>query len=339
MLLPMNIKSALKLEDLGHETNCIILPNSKENITKIALDIGGSLVKLVYFTPLPNAKNGGHLNFIKFETHHIERCIDFIRNLIVEKTLNEKPFVKATGGGSYLYSSKFLKELGIEFERRDEMECLIRDGVYTHIQAEPKQFEVTHILGDLFPFMLVNIGTGVNVLKVSDHNKFERISGTSLGGGTLLGLNSLLTEANSFDELLELCERGDHRNVDMLVGDIYGKDYSKVGLKSTSIASSMGKIFRCGMTRDKKFKSEDISKSLLMMICNNIGEIAYLNAQIYNLKRVYFGGYFIRGHPIIMRTLSAAINFWSKGEIKAYYLRHEGYLGAVGALLGPNGQL
>lgn len=39
------------------------------------------------------------------------------------------------------------------------------------------------------------------------------------------------------------------------------------------------------------------------------------------------------GHPITMNTLSYAINFWSQGTMKALFLRHEGYLGAVGAFL------
>ena len=34
-----------------------------------------------------------------------------------------------------------------------------------------------------------------------------------------------------------------------------------------------------------------------------------------------------------MATLSYAIKFWSKGEKSAFFLRHEGYLGAVGAFL------
>ena len=34
-----------------------------------------------------------------------------------------------------------------------------------------------------------------------------------------------------------------------------------------------------------------------------------------------------------MNTLSYAIKFWSKGTKKAYFLRHEGYLGSVGAFL------
>lgn len=34
-----------------------------------------------------------------------------------------------------------------------------------------------------------------------------------------------------------------------------------------------------------------------------------------------------------MHTLSFGMRFWSKGTKKAYFLRHEGYLGAVGAFL------
>ena len=50
-----------------------------------------------------------------------------------------------------------------------------------------------------FPFLLVNIGSGVSIVKVTDYGQFERISGTSLGGGTLWGILSMLTQAESFD--------------------------------------------------------------------------------------------------------------------------------------------
>lgn len=69
-----------------------------------------------------------------------------------------------------------------------------------------------------------------------------------------------------------------------------------------------------------------------MKCSNNIGQIAYLNAQQHAIKRIYFGGCFIRGHPITMNTLSYAIQFWSKGTMKALFLRHEGHLGAIGAV-------
>jgi len=74
-------------------------------------------------------------------------------------------------------------------------------------------------------------------------------------------------------EMLELSERGDNSMVDMLVGDIYGQDYSRLGLKSTMIASSFGKVFKKGGGK-RQFSAEDISKSLLYAISNNIGQIA-----------------------------------------------------------------
>lgn len=180
------------------------------------------------------------------------------------------------------------------------------------------------------PCLLVNIGSGVSVIKVDEDGSFERVSGTSLGGGTLWGLLSLLTGARSFDEMLAFSERGDNATVDMLVGDIYGQDYSKLGLKSTMIASSFGKVFKKGQEKGK-FSPEDISKSLLYAISNNIGQIAFMNAEKYGLDRIYFGGCFIRGHAATIATLSYAIRFWSKGTKRALFLRHEGFLGAIGA--------
>ena len=76
--------------------------------------------------------------------------------------------------------------------------------------------------------------------------------------------------------MLELSERGDNSTVDMLVGDIYGQDYSKLGLKSTMIASTFGKVFKKGGEKGK-FSPEDISKSLLYAVSNNIGQIAYVD--------------------------------------------------------------
>lgn len=40
---------------------------------------------------------------------------------------------------------------------------------------------------------------------------------------------------------------------------------------------------------------------------------------------------------ISMRVLSYAVNFWSKNETEAVFLKHEGCLGALGALLKGTG--
>lgn len=55
-----------------------------------------------------------------------------------------------------------------------------------------------------------------------------------------------------------------------------------------------------------------MAKSLLHMISNDIGQLACLYARLHRLDRVYFGGFFIRGHPVTMRTITYSINFFSK---------------------------
>jgi pantothenate kinase len=75
-----------------------------------------------------------------------------------------------------------------------------------------------------FPYLVVNIGTGVSILKVTGPGRAERVSGTSLGGGTYWGLCRLLTSCSTYEEVLNYAEQGNANVVDMLVKDIYGGD-------------------------------------------------------------------------------------------------------------------
>lgn len=351
-------------------------------LTNNCFEIGGSLAKIVYFTK--NATGpGGRLNFTKFETDKLDDYMDFLRGIVMQsgndasidssidvntdaRKKQKNLHIMATGGGSYKFYDQMREKLNVQVTREDEMGCLIAgldffiteipEEVFCYSEQDPMSFAEAR--PNIYPYLLVNIGSGVSMIKVLGPQKFERIGGSSLGGGTLWGLLSLLTDARSYDDMLAMAGRGDNTKVDMLVGDIYGGEYSRIGLKSSTIASSFGKVFkqvRRGQAEaDAKqaeegegekegesekfdkfegFKGEDISRSLLYTISNNIGQIAYLQARFHGLEHIYFGGSYICGHPITMHTLSYAINFWSQGEKTAYFLRHEGYLGAVGAFL------
>jgi pantothenate kinase len=318
------------------ETSEIILPWLNFPISVLALDIGGSLAKVVYFE---KADKGGILHFYKYETIKIHECLEFIKQLF--KSLTEELIIMATGGGSHKYFDLIKEELGIELLRIDEMQTLIMGlNFLSSLEYEVFTFDQRRDTPVIFcnpnpsyPYILVNIGSGVSIIKVSQPGSYERISGTSLGGGTLCGLLSLLTDAENYDEMLELSLKGDNKNVDMLVGDIYGGDYSKIGLKGSTIASTFGKVFKLSRENRKELRQEDIASSLLYLLSNNIGQIAYLNAQAHGIYRIYFSGFFIRNHAITMNTISYAINYWSKGTMEALFLKHEGYLGAIGAFL------
>jgi type II pantothenate kinase len=190
-----------------------------------------------------------------------------------------------------------------------------------------------------YPYMLVTIGTGVSILRVDGPRKHERVSGSTIGGGTYWGLIRLLTDIDDFEHVMRLAEQGDATKVDMMVGDIYGNKsdaLEKLGLPSNLVASSFGKL----VAKDDPangLKEEDLARALLLMVTNNIGQVAYLNAKLHNTPRIYFVGNFLRQNNISQRRLAYAIDFWSKGEMEALFLEHEGYFGALGAFLLSQG--
>ncbi|CDK26905.1 unnamed protein product [Kuraishia capsulata CBS 1993] len=365
------------------ETKDIALPYHNEPVNHVSLDIGGSLSKFVYFTK-DGANGGGRLNFYKVDSSRIDELIGFIKSVLVkhydydpdlvpEGAESDKVVIVATGGGAFKFNQQLRMRLKCRIQKEDELHCLIvgldffiteiPNEIFVYDSSDPEVFLNENLDPDadkesIYPYLLVNIGSGCSMIKVTGPGpeNFVRVGGSSLGGGTLWGLLSLLTSANDFDEMLSMAEKGDNETVDLLVGDIYGMgSHNKIGLKDNHIASSFGKVFKkvfneedpaiesqqhqqhnnadARLARIAQFREEDISRSLLYAVSNNIGQISYLQAQRYNLKKIYFAGSYISGHAQTIHTLSYAINFWSNGTKRAYFLKHEGYLGSMGAFL------
>ena len=103
-----------------------------------------------------------------------------------------------------------------------------------------------HVLSNsMYPYLLIIIGTGVSILRVDGPRQHERVSGSTIGGGTYWGLCRLLTDVETFEDVMNLSARGDPTKVDMMVGDIYGNDSNaleKLGLPPQFVASSFGKL-------------------------------------------------------------------------------------------------
>lgn len=161
------------------------------------------------------------------------------------------------------------------------LDTLLNGGAMRPDVEEPLELE-REWPTPLFPLLLVNIGSGVSVLRVegfkrtedtrngggggssgsggggsgsgsslratgasSSRVNFRRVGGTACGGATFLGLAKLLTRRPdmSFDEALELASAGDSSYVDKLVGDIYGEEGSAaLGLPASLTAASFGKL-------------------------------------------------------------------------------------------------
>ncbi|KAI9922647.1 hypothetical protein PsorP6_001339 [Peronosclerospora sorghi] len=291
---------------------------------------------------------GGTIHFINFPTAKMDAITDFVRRRFFHRYIKT---IACTGGGAFKFSSLFESRLGIELEKEDEMDALIKglnfvlwhapNECYTFVNVVP----ATHGLGsatktilpkpdkhDLYPFLLVNIGSGVSILKITGESNYERVSGTSLGGGTFLGLCRALSKLRTFDEAMDASVDGDSNSVDMTVGDIYGSNgYKQFQLSPDTLASSFGKVGARNLPHSPR--DADIACSLLFMITQNLGQLAFLNARRVNTQRIYFSGNFLRHNELACRQLAFAISFWSKGDMQAQFFHHEGFFGALGAFL------
>ncbi|CAI9741639.1 4' [Octopus vulgaris] len=365
--------SWLQRQEESVQTKPIELPSEKvfknlKNAQRIAIDIGGSLAKIAYCSlvhqksflvseEVPNKSTSIYevsetdeyvprLYFIQFETKYIETCIDYIQeNLLKSTNALKTKSIKATGGGSWKHKDLIEKKLGLELSMENEVNCLIKgcnfllknipDEAFIFQRYQDPECKFQGVDSILYPFLLVNIGSGVIITKVESENKYEWVGGTATGGATFWGLGSLLTKGKSFNELLLLAEEGNSQNVDMLVKDIYGLNTTALNLPAELLASSFGKApyLRHDITDDANYKSADAISSLLFLICNDIGQISSLYAELHHCNKIYFGGGFIRSNPLTMHILSGSIKYWSKAKTEALFLRHEGYLGAVGSFL------
>ena len=81
---------------------------------------------------------------------------------------------------------------------------------------------------------------------------------------------------------------------------------------------------------------QHLARATLVTITNNIGSVARMWAVNEKINRVVFVGNFTCQYSLD-ETFGICPGLLSKGQLKALFLEHEGYSGAVGTLLGlPN---
>lgn len=73
---------------------------------------------------------------------------------------------------------------------------------------------------ELETYILTNVGTGTSIHYVQK-DRHERIGGTGVGGGTLMGLSQLLTGLSSYNEIVSKVPLGNREKIDLKVSDIY----------------------------------------------------------------------------------------------------------------------
>ena len=168
-------------------------------------------------------------------------------------------------------------------------------------------------------YLLVSLGTGTSILEI-DGVAFQRIGGTALGGGTLLGLARLLCRAESFAEAAALAARGERGRVDLLVRDIYPE--GGIELPPDLTAANFAKL--------ASNEPADLAHALMGLLGENIGIPCTAVAHARGIDTLVFGGSSLEANPTLQEILRQTVQM---GGREARILPGGAFCGAVGAAL------
>jgi type II pantothenate kinase len=269
-------------------------------VQAIGIDVGGTLTKVAFFD------QNHQLNLLHFPSSDLHIVSEWITSY------KEDIQIGLTGGRAeqlktFLRSHENLHYL-VEFDATIA-------GVNYQLKKDNHQFTEA---------VITNIGTGTSIhsLKGSEH---ERIAGTGIGGGTLLGMSALMTGIHQFDEIVKFSAAGSRSEVDMLVSDIYFGN--KTPIDGGLTASNFGDAgLRPLMERSK----EDVLATVQGLVGEVISTLSIQCAFAEEVEHiVYIGSTLAHNKP-----LQKIIGDYTKRKNRTpIFLRDNGYSGAIGALL------
>ncbi|PFH37606.1 fumble protein [Besnoitia besnoiti] len=261
------------------------------------------------------------IRFTYFRTKDVASLLSFLR---AYGFAQPGGILRATGGGAHKFGPLFMQKLGVQLKKRDEMESIMKglvclasstNSVFRFDLQHKKRIHV-HVTTPLYPFLVVNIGSGVSILKATGPSSFVRITGTCIGGGTVLGLARLLFHAKTFKQVVKLSERGTDL-LDLKVGDLFGDAAGSRCLPADTLASSFGRLYLMTFQEDgnllrKNLRKEDIARSLIHMVSYNLGYLAYLVGTAHGVRRIFFAGKYINNHAFTMESITHGVNFYMR---------------------------
>ena len=242
----------------------------------IGIDIGGSTTDAVLLAePLrvvtveandPVAAAAGALGTLVIDLHH---------------RLSDITAITVTGSGARLLGDDLL---GVPVRKASEMTAI---GVGGSTLAGKQEA------------LVVSMGTGTAMVSVKGSD-IRHVSGTGVGGGTLLGLSKHLLNVARLETLEQMAERGDLSRIDLTVGDLAG---GPVGhLPADATASNFGKL-------SSDVTPEDKARALINMIAEVIVVLSVTAARASGLTDIVLTGKLVRVKPFVERIKATRLLF------------------------------
>jgi type II pantothenate kinase len=205
---------------------------------------------------------------------------------------------------------------GARVDRIDSQEAAVRlQEIEAAACGVRKLFEAeARVLPDQFVLALLGTGTAFALVR---GGRATHLGGTALGGGSFTGIARRIDSALGYAEMVAGAERGDRRNVDLMVSDAYPEGIGRIGpdLTAAHLARTDGSI-------------DDTLAGLLNLHGETIGQIAASRARIADAANVVVAGGFAHNNPTLVASMSSMIGMFG---ITAEAAPSPGFAGAIGA--------
>ena len=260
---------------------------------KIGIDAGGSLIKIVY-------QEDRKIHYKMYPVDEAKQVIQWLNLTAPDST------IRLTGGKS----ANLQFALGQDTTFVDEFTAMT-NGVRILLSEENVPVN---------DFVLVSLGTGTSIFHVTERS-FERVMGTGIGGGTLMGLGTLIGGNLSFHEVVERAKIGDRTRSDLLVRDIYENMDSP--LLGDLTAANFGKAHR-----SKEATVNDHLAALIQLIGETIILLARSVAQVKGTKHIVFVGSTLMANDPLKQVF---VQFKTMLDYEPIFLEKGAFAGAIGA--------
>jgi type II pantothenate kinase len=264
---------------------------------KIGIDAGGTLIKVVNM-------EGNTLSISKYPVAQIEHVASKINKI-------QGAQIWLTGGKAALFESYMIqKPIHII-----EFDATCRGVRYLLNKSDSRQQE----------FVLTNVGTGTSIHHI-EHSKHERVGGTGVGGGTLLGLSQLLTGLTDYENIVKLAAMGIRDRIDLKVSHIY--EGAEPPISGDLTASNFGRVLQS--LSNVEFTHEELLASVVGLVGETIATTSVLAAKRCGVASVVFIGSSFIQNELLKETVQSYTIL--RGALPIFVENGE-YSGAIGALL------
>lgn len=174
------------------------------------------------------------------------------------------------------------------------------------------------------PVMVASCGSGTALIK-AEGSRYAHVSGSAVGGGTMLGLARLLLDTMDPLEIERLAVQGDRNRADLSLADVITGPIGSLPADATAV--NFGRLGRASFHGE--VSREDLAAALVNLIAQTIALITINASRAHACQRVVMIGHMLDMSSF--RAVVALVGHYYAAELQV--VEHPGYATAIGALL------